>query len=513
MIVSMESACVQGIQGELVRVETDIVNGLPFMELVGLNGKVANESKERVRSAVRNAGFSFPMQRIVINVSPADLKKEGSHFDLSIAMGILAASGQYRRMQIERQRFIWIGALALNGEVQPVKGVLPMVLKALQQGAEGVVLPKENALEALAIKGIRVIGVANLKEAVLFAEHPEQTIFDCIKMEADWLEENTGKSFLDFSDIKGQESVKRALEIAAAGNHACLLVGSPGSGKTALAKRLPGILPEMSHKEALETSIIYSVSGRMQNMGGLMYNRPFRAPHHSITGAALIGGGRVPEPGEVSLSHNGVLFLDEVNEMQSTVLEQLREPLEEKFVRVSRKDGTVQYPANFMLIAAANPCKCGMLLEERYPCTCTPREIARYGNQLSGALLDRIDLRVEVKSAEIQTLRQSNKGECSATIRQRVKCARQRQRIRFEKEKISCNSQMTHAMVERYVPLQQDAIAMLQKFERNFVFSPRGYVSVLRVARTIADLEGTEVTTAHIAEALQYRMPEQRGGG
>lgn len=513
MIVSIESGCIQGMQGQLVRVETDIVNGLPFMELVGLNGKVANEAKERVRSAVRNAGFSFPMQRIVVNVSPADMKKEGSHFDLPIAVGILMASGQCKPIHAEGKRFIWLGALALDGSVQPIKGVLPMVLEAMRQGVDGVVLPKENAQEALAVKGIRVIAIGHLREGVAFAMDPTGNVFACCEKQLAATNTTAEKVGMDFSDIKGQETVKRALEIAAAGNHACLMVGSPGSGKTALAKRIPTILPEMSYKESLETSAIYSISGRMESGSGLMRNRPFRAPHHSITAAALVGGGRVPEPGEVSLAHNGVLFLDEVNEMQPTVLEQLREPLEEHTVRISRKEGTFVYPANFLLIAAANPCKCGMLLEPRYPCTCTPREIARYGNQLSGAMLDRIDLRVEVQSAEIQTLQQTSKGESSQVIRQRVLQARKRQKERFAKEKIVYNSQMTYGMLERYVPLQESAVNMLQQFERNFAFSPRGYLSVLRVARTIADLDGTDVTTQHVAEALQYRMPEQRGGG
>lgn len=512
MIAAIESACIQGMQGKLVHVETDVVNGLPVMELVGLSGKVANEAKERVRTAVRNAGFAFPMQRIVVNVSPADMKKEGSHFDLPIAMGILAASEQCRPLDGEGKGFIWLGALALDGSVQPVKGVLPMVLEAVRQGAKGVVLPKENAREALAVKGIRVVAITNLREGVQFALEPECDMFDFCEKQLALGESAVEKEQVDFSDIKGQEYAKRALEIAAAGNHAGLLVGSPGSGKTALAKRIPTILPEMSYKEALETSAIYSISGRMESGRGLMWRRPFRAPHHNITAAALVGGGRVPEPGEVSLAHNGVLFLDEVNEMQGTVLEQLREPLEEHTVRVCRKEGTFIYPANFLLIAAANPCKCGMLLESRYPCTCTPREIARYGNQLSGAMLDRIDLRVEVQSAEIQTLQQAPKGESSQEIRERVQLARKRQRARYAKEKILYNSQMTYGMLETYVPLTPAAVTMLQQFEKQFAFSPRGYLSVLRVARTIADLEGTEVTTRHIAEALQYRMPEQRGG-
>lgn len=513
MIVTIESACMQGMQGQLVRVETDVVNGLPFVELVGLTGKVANEARERVRSAVRNAGFAFPMQRIVINVSPADMKKEGSHFDLPIAMGLLAASGQWQSFSSDGNRFIWLGALALDGSVQPVKGVLPMVLEAMRQGVSGVVLPKENAREALAVKGLRVVAISHLREGMAFAQQPHMTTYDCCERQMVTTLPAEEKTEVDFSDIKGQEYVKRALEIAAAGNHACLLVGSPGSGKTALARRIPTILPEMSYKESLETSAIYSISGRMESGSGLMRSRPFRAPHHSITAAALVGGGRVPEPGEVSLAHNGVLFLDEVNEMQANVLEQLREPLEEHAVRISRKEGTFLYPANFLLIAAANPCKCGMLLESRYPCTCTPREIARYGNQLSGAMLDRIDLRVEVQSAEIQTLQQAPKGESSHVIRERVKAARQRQQERLAKEPILYNSQMTYNMLERYVPLTQGAVSMLQQFERNFAFSPRGYLSVLRVARTIADLEGTEVTPQHVAEALQYRMPEQRGGG
>ena len=306
MFVSIDSACVQGIQGELVRVETDVVNGLPCTELIGLNGKVANESKERVRSAIRNAGFSFPMQRIVIHVSPADMKKEGSHFDLPIAMGILAASKQCNVSQDEQGEFIWLGALALSGEVQPVKGILPMVMKAQKQGVKGVVLPKQNALEAMAVKGIRIIAISHLKEAVSFLKNTTQTVFDCGDITA--MKKRKEAHSFDFSDIKGQQEAKRALEIAAAGNHACLLIGSPGSGKTALAKRLPSILPEMCQKEAVETSVIYSVSGRMEPESGLLYTRPFRAPHHSITGAALIGGGHVPAPGEVSLAHNGVLF-------------------------------------------------------------------------------------------------------------------------------------------------------------------------------------------------------------
>ena len=503
MVSYAKSACINGVKSNIIETQTDINNGLPIFELVGLSGQVANESRERVRSAIRNSGYDFPMKRIVVNLSPAEMRKEGSQFDLAIAIGILAAANQINISYEIINKFIYIGELSLDGRVNPVKGVLPIVIEAVKNNFEGVIIPVENVTEALTVEGIRIIAVDSLYSAIDFTENTNIQDYDVKdKRKLNISNQNIKE---DFADIKGQRSAKRALEIAAAGNHNCIMMGSPGSGKSMLAKCLPGILPEMTAKEAMETNVIYSIAGMINEREEFINKRPFRSPHHNISTAGLIGGGLYPVPGEISLSHNGVLFLDEINEFSSYVIDMLRQSLEAGYINISRKNGTTSYPADFMLIAAANPCKCGLLYEKK--CECTPLEISKYKNKLSGAIMDRIDIKIEVSSAGVKVFNSDVKEEASEEIKKRIVSARNIQMERFKNDGIYSNSQMNNVLIKKYVSINDRIIYLLEKYEKARNLSLRGCISIFKLARTIADIDGnTNVSEDNILEALQLRM-------
>ncbi|MBQ2890096.1 MAG: YifB family Mg chelatase-like AAA ATPase [Clostridia bacterium] len=502
MLAKVKSSALNGIDGFIVEVEVDITNALPSFEIVGLGDAAVKESKERIRSAIKNTGLHMPAKKIVVNLAPASVKKAGALYDLPISLAVLMASDQIKTKNIEE--YILLGELALDGSLRSIRGILPMVISAYQSGYKKVILPKGNAKEAAIIEGMEVFGAENLRQVAehISGENPiEKTIVNSEELFA-----KRNEYDFDFADVKGLESIKRALLIAAAGGHNVALSGPPGSGKTMLAKRLPGILPDLSFEEALEATKIHSISGLLPEDVPMIVNRPFRNPHHTVSAVGLSGGGTNPKPGEVSLAHNGVLFLDELPEFRRDALEILRQPLEDREITITRTGGTNTYPCNFMLVAAYNPCPCGYLGDKNHDCFCTEGQISKYMSRISGPLLDRIDILVKVPAVSFEELEGKKSGETSAQIRERVNKARKIQLERYKGTNIFSNSQLTPELMEKYCALDSAGSNILKFAFEKMGLSGRAYNRILKVARTIADLENSEnILPEHITEAIQYR--------
>ena len=507
MISMHKSTALCGIDGYIVDVETDISNGLPGFDIVGLPDASVKESKERIRAAIKNSGLVFPAKRITVNLAPADIKKEGAHFDLPIALGILAASNQ---LDVKfGQDAIFLGELSLNGDLRRVNGVLPMVISAYQKGIKTVFLPAENATEAAVVKGVEVFGVNSLCE--LLGHLLARTVISPTVVDIDKLLRNADKEKYDFAEVKGQLYVKRALEVAAAGGHNILMIGPPGSGKTMIARRIPSILPDLTFEESLEVTKIHSIAGNLSSNSPLISERPFRHPHHTISSVGLSGGGANPRPGEISLSHNGVLFMDELPEFRRDALEAMRQPLEDGEITITRAGGTATYPSNVMLVASMNPCPCGYYGDKVRECNCSQSQIMKYMGKISGPLLDRIDLHIEVPSVKYDELETKEKGESSEEIKKRVDRARKIQTERYKGLGIFANSQLTPELMSKYCVLGEEANELLKQAFEALGMSARAHNRILKVARTIADLaESENIEAEHIAETIQYRALDKK---
>lgn len=506
MLSIVKSMTLHGLEGFIVDVQVDVAGGLPCWEIVGLPDVSIREAKERVRTAIKNSGYEFPSRRIVINLAPATIKKVGSAFDLPIAIAILLATENINEFDFENVAFV--GELSLDGNVHSITGILPMCIEAKKLGIKEIVVPKENAKEASIVDGINVIPVSSLNQVVAYLNksikiNPE-------KFNSNELIKSNQVYNLDFSEVKGQKNIKRAIEVAASGGHNCMLIGSPGSGKTMMARRIPTILPKLSFEEALEVTKIHSVAGNISENSPLIINRPFRFPHHTISKTSLVGGGAIPKPGEISLAHYGVLFLDELPEFEKSTLEVLRGPLEDGKITISRVNATLTYPSKFMLVASMNPCPCGYYGSDK-ECSCSNQAINKYLGKISGPLLDRIDIQVEVSSVKYKNLNSNTQEETSEQIRKRVEETREIQLERYKECGIYSNSELTPKLIEKYCKLDEKSKIILEKAFNKLGLSARAYARILKVARTIADMnKSTNIQSSHLLEAIQYRSLDKK---